>query len=47
MTELDVGAAERRPIDAGGVLALVIGMPALLGLALVGLGYRRRAIARA
>jgi hypothetical protein len=43
---LDVRVAERRPINAGGVLVLVLGLPVLLGLALLAV-HRRRVIARA
>ena len=38
---LDARVAERRTIDAGGVLPLAVGLPALLGLALLGVRMRR------
>ena len=38
---LDARVAERRTIDAGGVLPLAVGLPALLGLALLGVRARR------
>jgi hypothetical protein len=38
---LDARVAERRTIDAGGVLPLAVGLPALLGLALLGVRTRR------
>jgi len=37
-----VTVAERRTLDAGGILPLAIGVPALLGLAAGGLALRRR-----
>ena len=39
---LDLRVAERRTIDAGGVLPLALGVPALLGLAMVSVRARRR-----
>ena len=38
---LDARVAERRTIDAGGVLPLAVGLPGLLGLALLGVRARR------
>ena len=38
---LDVRVAQRTTIDTGGVLPLAIGVPALLGVALLGLRLRR------
>jgi hypothetical protein len=38
---LDVRVAERTTIDSGGVLPLAIGVPALLGVALLGVRARR------
>jgi hypothetical protein len=38
---LDARVAERRTIDAGGVLPLAVGLPALLGLTLLGVRARR------
>jgi MYXO-CTERM domain-containing protein len=39
---LDLRVAERRTLNPGGVLPLVIGLPALLGLAALGMRRRRR-----
>lgn len=41
-----LAVAERKTLDAGGILPLVIGMPALLGLAWIGLRFRRRGTGR-
>ena len=38
---LDARVVERRTIDAGGVLPLAVGLPGLLGLALLGVRARR------
>ena len=38
---LDARVAERRTIDAGGVLPLAVGLPGLLGLTLLGVRARR------
>jgi hypothetical protein len=38
---LDARVSERRTIDAGGVLPLAVGLPGLLGLALLGVRARR------
>lgn len=38
---LDVRVAQRRTIDSGGVVPLAIGVPALVGLALLGVRRRR------
>ena len=38
---LDARVAERRTLDAGGVLPLALGVPGLLGLALLGVRARR------
>ena len=38
---LDARVAERRTMDAGGVLPLAVGLPALLGVALLGVRARR------
>jgi hypothetical protein len=38
---LDARVSERRTLDAGGVLPLAVGLPALLGVALLGVRARR------
>jgi hypothetical protein len=37
-----VTVAERRTLDAGGILPLALGMPIVLGLAAGGMALRRR-----
>jgi len=42
-----VSVAERRTLDAGGILPLAVGMPVVLGLAAGGLALRRRRLVAA
>ena len=44
---VQVSVAERRTLDAGGILPLALGVPAVLGLAAGGLALRRRRLVSA
>jgi hypothetical protein len=44
---VQVTVAERRTLDAGGILPLALGVPAVLGLAAGGLALRRRRLVSA